>query len=454
MALLWLLVKFVVKAVLTLAVSARRLRLAERCSGRPDYGGEADGTLLLNLLALAIIYGMWTTPEGRERRQRRAEAQRRWRRAHTVWAATTATGSPRWSSGSARAKRAFRPSDRAGLDAGELPPGPRGRSLHSPHPPRALRARFPLATPTPGARPQLSDPAEANRRYDRPHLHAELVRAPLAPPPAGRTAMTRRHATGYIREIPRRDGIVLYATLKLPDGSQPQRRLGIRWDRRSAPPDGYLPLRQAEARLARMLAGENPEVEVAPSTLTFGAAVTAWLDRAEHVDQRRPSTLRDYRGTANTILLPHFGATTPLQAITRREVQAFADALARAGHYSPRTRQKALVLLGRIFKVAQIEHDHPTNPVVLVSKGTVPAGEVVYFTHAEVALIAEQAEADDADLFIVMSRIGHRRGEIVAVRSRDVDFDGQQVHIRRNYVDGHLGTPKDHEIRTTSCSPP
>ena len=83
-----------------------------------------------------------------------------------------------------------------------------------------------------------------------------------------------------------------------------------------------------------------------------------------------------------------------------------------------------------------------------MSKGTVPAGEVVYFTHAEVALIAEQADADDADLFTVMSRIGHRRGEIVAVRWRDVDFDGQQLHVRRNYVDGHVDTPKDHEIRT------
>jgi len=241
---------------------------------------------------------------------------------------------------------------------------------------------------------------------------------------------------------------VYYAKLKLADGSQPQRRLGLKWEKRSAPPDGYLTRPHAEARLAAMLAGEDPELAVEPSTLTFGAAVAAWLDRTEHVDHRRRSTLRDYRGTANTVLLPHFGPATPLQAITRREVQAFSDALAREGHYSARTRQKALVLLGRIFKVAQIEHDFPTNPVTLVSKGTVPAGEVVYFTHAEVALIAGQADPGDADLFTVMSRIGHRRGEIVAIRWRDVDFDGQQVHVRRNYVEGQVDTPKDHEIRT------
>jgi hypothetical protein len=32
------------------------------------------------------------------------------------------------------------------------------------------------------------------------------------------------HATGYVRTIDRRGGPVFYAKLKLPDGSQPQRR--------------------------------------------------------------------------------------------------------------------------------------------------------------------------------------------------------------------------------------
>jgi integrase len=255
-------------------------------------------------------------------------------------------------------------------------------------------------------------------------------------------------ATGYVRTIQRADGPVLYAKLKLPDGTQPQRRLGRLWTKRSAPPDGFLTRGQAEARLASMLAGEDPTLAIAPIRLTFGAAVDEWLDRTENVDKRAVSTLRDYRGTARLILTPHFGKDTPLEQITREQVQAFADELARTAHYSQRTRQKSLILLARIFKVAQIHHGFPTNPVTLVHKGVVRPGEVVYFTHADVALICDHADPDDADLFKVMSRLGHRRGEIVAMCWLDVDFPGGQVHIRKNYVEGEVRDPKDYEVRS------
>jgi integrase len=224
---------------------------------------------------------------------------------------------------------------------------------------------------------------------------------------------------------------------------------------RSRPPAGVLTISECEAQLAGMLAEITTEITTAPEhdELTFGQAVDAWLDRTEHVDKRRVSTLRDYRGTADTILRPHFHDETRLSDITRREVQAFADGLARATfedgrqRYAKRTVQKSLVLLGRIFRVAMIEHEFPVNPVALVTKGTVPKGEVVYWTHAEVATIAEHADEQDADLFVVMSRIGLRRGEIIALRWRHVDFEGEQILVRENRVEGATTSPKDHETR-------
>ena len=257
-------------------------------------------------------------------------------------------------------------------------------------------------------------------------------------------------ATGFVRVITRSAGPTAYAQLKLPDGSQPLRKLGLLWTKRSTPPSGYITRAQAEARVQAILEGTDAAVRITRDPgLTFGRAVAEWLDRTEHVDGREASTLRDYRGEARRVLIPYFKADTPLEQITRRDVQAFADKLARDGRLSKRTRQKVLMLLGRIFKIAQLNHDYPTNPVTLIHKGTVPAGEVAYFTHAEVELIADHAETeDDRDLYIVMSRIGHRRGEMVALRFRDVDFIGGQVHVRRNYVEGAEKDPKDHEVRT------
>jgi len=63
--------------------------------------------------------------------------------------------------------------------------------------------------------------------------------------------------TGYVRVIERKRGAVFYAKLKLPDGSQPQRRLGRVWTKRTRPPEGYLTRGMAEARLEAILAGDD-----------------------------------------------------------------------------------------------------------------------------------------------------------------------------------------------------
>ena len=81
--------------------------------------------------------------------------------------------------------------------------------------------------------------------------------------------MSSNHATGHVRVIERKGGPVAYAKLKLPDGTEPQRKLGRLWTKRSAPPAGYITRGQAQARLEAILAGDDPLVNVSPSHLTF-----------------------------------------------------------------------------------------------------------------------------------------------------------------------------------------
>lgn len=65
--------------------------------------------------------------------------------------------------------------------------------------------------------------------------------------------MTTAKPTGYIETRRLKRGDAYYAKLKLPDGTQPRRRLGKVWDKRSQPPAGYLTRRQAETRLEAIL---------------------------------------------------------------------------------------------------------------------------------------------------------------------------------------------------------
>src|SRR5215203_393636 len=106
--------------------------------------------------------------------------------------------------------------------------------------------------------------------------------------------MSAPQPTGYVRIIERASGPVAYAKLKLPDGAQPCPKLGKLWTKRSAPPAGYLTRGQAEARLAAILAGDDPLVNIAPSHVTFGMACDEHLRYVEFDKQRKRSTILDY----------------------------------------------------------------------------------------------------------------------------------------------------------------
>lgn len=56
---------------------------------------------------------------------------------------------------------------------------------------------------------------------------------------------------------------------------------------------------------------------------TFRDACHEWLRYVEHEKQRAASTLRGYRNIVAGRLIPAFGADTPLDAITTREVDAY-----------------------------------------------------------------------------------------------------------------------------------
>jgi hypothetical protein len=169
-------------------------------------------------------------------------------------------------------------------------------------------------------------------------------------------------ATAYVRTIERREGDVFYAKLKLPDGTQPQRRLGKVWKKRTRPPDGYLTKGMAQARLAAMLAGDDPLVNLTPTRVTFGQACDDWLDYIEHDRKRRPTTVRGYRNTVSCYLRPAFSDSTPIDDITTTEVDAYRERLVREAKLSPRTINLSLVLLHGIFKRAQRVHGLPSNP--------------------------------------------------------------------------------------------
>ncbi|HEX3324530.1 MAG TPA: tyrosine-type recombinase/integrase [Solirubrobacterales bacterium] len=259
--------------------------------------------------------------------------------------------------------------------------------------------------------------------------------------------------TGHVDLKKRKRGDIWYLRYRLPSGRQVQKRLGPAWAERSRPPAGYFTRKGAEAELAALLTdirrGEVPD----PGDRfgkTFGDAVAEWLRYVEHEKARRPSTVRDYRNTANGALIDEFGSDAALEAITTERIDSYRQRLLTEGKLSRRTVQKLMVLLHGVKKRAKALRWIPSNPADDVERVNVQAdGEFNVLSVEQVEAVSRRAEGMFCAAVTVAAYTGLRTGELRALRWRDVDFAGATVHVRRNMpAGGAEGAPKSGKVRS------
>ena len=260
--------------------------------------------------------------------------------------------------------------------------------------------------------------------------------------------MPARQPNGHV-EIRRLErGDVYYAKGRLADGKQFRKSLGKVWAKRSQPPAGYLTEFQAKARLALILSGDDPFVNIAPTHVTFKQACDEWLTDRER-DGARASTMYDYRSTVRSRLVPFFGASTPVESITTDEVDKLRDAMSAEGR-AGRTINKTLAILHGIYKLAVRRHKLAVNPVATALRAKQRRRKLEqWLTVDEVAaLVAAATTPQDAALYEVAAWTGLRWGELRALRWGDVHWSDTEIYVSRNWpVRGPEGDPKSGKPR-------
>jgi len=85
---------------------------------------------------------------------------------------------------------------------------------------------------------------------------------------------------------------------------------------------------------------------------------------------------------------------------------------------------------------------------------TAQSGDIEVFSVEEVmALVRAAASEQDAAIYLTAAFTGLRRGELLALRWRDVDFEGHVIRVRASYADGVLTTPKSGKVRSVPMAP-
>ena len=262
-----------------------------------------------------------------------------------------------------------------------------------------------------------------------------------------------RPPSGHVFRVERTRRPVWYAKYRLPDGRQVQKKLGPAWTDRGRPPAGFFTKRLAEAWLRSTLdeARRGTLPGMVRTGATFADAAAEFLRYAEHDRGCKPSTLRDYRSNLEAHLLPAFGSE-PLESITSVSIDRWRGTLT---GLSNRTKNKLLVVMHGVFRRAQHVWGLPLNPVATVERHPQhSSGDIDVFSPEEVwALVRAAGSEQDAAIYLTAAFTGLRRGELLALRWRDIDFAGSSIRVRSSYAGSVVTTPKSGKVRSVPMAP-
>ncbi|WP_170179024.1 tyrosine-type recombinase/integrase [Solirubrobacter pauli] len=184
--------------------------------------------------------------------------------------------------------------------------------------------------------------------------------------------------------------------------------------------------------------------------MTFADACSEYLRYVEHDLDLKPSTLGDYRSVIRAHLLPAFGSLR-IEDVTADRIEAWKGTL----RMSNRTKVKLLTVLNGIMARARRLHRLPVNPMADVEKPRHRRSTAIeVFSPEEVLALVRNADSEqDAAIYLTAAFTGLRRGELVALRWRDVDFPAQRIRVSGSYAGGRLTTPKSGKVRSVPLAP-
>ena len=175
------------------------------------------------------------------------------------------------------------------------------------------------------------------------------------------------------------------------------------------------------------------------SNVTFQTLASEW--DASVLPMYKHSTQKHRRFMVKKHLLPRFGEM-PMSDVTRQEIQAYVAHLTQAG-YAPKSIDHIHDVLSAILRTAVKWGHLPENPAQGVDLPTLRCVRpkwALTTAQATALLIALPSLARTMVGLAILS--GLRRGELFALRWKDIEEHVRVLTVREAVYDGAFGTPK------------
>lgn len=167
----------------------------------------------------------------------------------------------------------------------------------------------------------------------------------------------------------------------------------------------------------------------------------------------KPSTESSYNEVWKTLVEPRWGEV-PIDGITTNDVLVWVNNMeGPRGKVSAARARKAHQILKSVLDVAVRDRRILSNPANL-PKGSVPKvmrkRAHAYLSPSEAMRLARACGRHDT-LVLVLSFLGLRWGEAIALQVQDIDFERRRIRVCRSYSTSNgrpvLTTPKTHQER-------
>jgi integrase len=247
------------------------------------------------------------------------------------------------------------------------------------------------------------------------------------------TASRRRQAgEGTISEYQTKAGrrfLIKYPAVQ-PDGT-----------RKAVLRRGFLTRRDAAAALREQLARVDRGVHVAPSKITVEQHFATWLAGL----RKGPTTIASYRKNVRLHVVPYIG-DVKLAQLTGTRLTALYRQLETSGRHDgagglgARTVRYIHTILHSALATAVDDNLIAVNPAAKAKPPTAKEAkspEMQTWDADQLRTFLDWAERERPELYpvwLLLAMTGMRRGEALAVRWGDVDFDAGTLAIRRSAV--------------------
>lgn len=192
-----------------------------------------------------------------------------------------------------------------------------------------------------------------------------------------------------------------------------------------------------EDQLAKRVVESAPPKPKAPTLLSV--ALSHYADGPNRYTNSGPEHRVKVRRDLNRLLAGDLG-DTPIDQVTREQVQEWLDELVEELGLSFKTVKGHRATLGGVFRGWCREHGGP-NPVEgSYNDGAHSTFKPVFLKPAEVAAIIEQLPTEQDRVYVqLLAGTGMRKGEALALQVWDLDLDVNEIDINKARKHNHAG---------------